>query len=172
MATPTTPSTPELTAEQRFNQILQQFEEKISTLEAKNKQLTSKTTKLKAQNGQLQTIVSQLGKAKLSAPDKYRGDKMDLTRFLTQIQAYLQYYPKKFANEYTKTLFVASYLKSKVLRQFESTIKDYLKYNDDEAYNDFTNKVFNDYKEFKKEIRKVFRDIDKKLYTQERLGRL
>ena len=144
----------------------------MNILEAKNKQLTSKTTKLEAQNGQLQTIVNQLGKAKFSAPDKYRGDKTDLTRFLTQIQAYLQYYPKKFVNEYTKTLFVTLYLKSKVLRWFESTIKDYLKYDDNEAYDNFINKVFNDYKEFKKEIRKVFRDIDERLYTQERLGRL
>jgi hypothetical protein len=35
----------------------------------------------------------------------------------------------------------------------------------DKDRDDFTNIVFNDYKEFKKEVQKVFRDTNKKLYT-------
>jgi hypothetical protein len=49
-------------------------------------------------------------------------------------------------------LFVASYLESKVLRWFESILKDYLYYTSEKTRNDFTNKVFNDYKDFEKEI--------------------
>ena len=143
-----------------------------STPEVTIGELVTQVRALQEQNNQLQLIVSQTGKVKLVIPDKYRGDKGELTRFLTQMQAYLQYYPEKFDRENAKTLFIALHLEAKVLRQFESTLKDYLKFSEEDARDDFTNKVFNDYKEFEKEIQKVFRDTDEKLYAQERLGRL
>ena len=153
MAPTTTPTTP-ITMEQ-LRQLIQQLSIKITILEQ--------------QNRQLQYLVNQLGKAKLITPDKYRGNKVDLTRFLTQIQAYLQYYPEKFVTEETKVFFTTIYLEQKALKQFEPTIKDYLAYNSEDDRDDFTNTVFSSYKKFKKEIQKVFRDTDKKLYTQERL---
>ena len=55
-------------------------------------------------------------KAKLEAPPKYGGDKDGLTGFLVQMQAYLLYYPEKFANEERKVAFAASRLEGKALR--------------------------------------------------------
>ena len=51
-------------------------------------------------------------------------------------------------------------------------MNDYLDYNDADDREDFTNEVFTSYTKFEKEIRKVFSDVDKKLYAQERLSRL
>jgi hypothetical protein len=49
-------------------------------------------------------------------PPKYRGNKEDLARWLVQMQAYLLYYTKRFANEASKVAFATSLLKGKVLK--------------------------------------------------------
>ena len=76
---------------------------------------------LEGENGVLQSLVNTLGggdggKAKIDPPPKYGGDKETLTGFLTQTRSYLQYYPKKFADEAAKVTFVASRLEGKALR--------------------------------------------------------
>ena len=61
--------------------------------------------------------------------------------------------------------FTAARLEQKALRWFEPTIKDYLAYDSEDDRDDFTNTVFGSYKEFEKEIQKVFGDTNEKLYT-------
>ena len=107
-------------------------------------------------------------KAKINLATKYRGSKERLTKFLTQVQAYIQYYNDQFANEESKVYFVASYLEGQVLCQFEPILKDRLN-KDKDNYEDSIKKIFKKYANFVEEIEKVFRDIDKKRYIQERL---
>jgi hypothetical protein len=44
-------------------------------------------------------------------------------------------------------------------------MKDFLTNEKDKDRDDFTNMVFDDYKEFEKEVQKVFGDTDEKLYV-------
>ena len=103
-------------------------------------------------------------KAKLEALDKFGGEKDKLTGFITQMQNYFQYYLDQFSSEDAKVMYTTSCLKDKVLRQFKLTLKNYLIVREVDQ-DDFTTRVFGGYKEFEKEISKVFRDTDKKLYA-------
>jgi hypothetical protein len=137
--------------------------------------LRGRITQLEGEAGLAQSIVNGItkeGKAKLDAPTKYGGEKEGLAGFLTQVKAYLQYYPDKFRDEAAKVTFVASRLEGKALRWFEPTMKDRLDNQDEDDREDFTTKVFGQYAEFEKEILKVFGDTDEKLHAQERLARL
>ena len=73
MAPATTPPTP-MTAAQ-IQELVQQLHAKVAQLEGENQQL--------------QLLAGAKHKAKIEAPAKYRGDKDELTRFLTQMNAYL-----------------------------------------------------------------------------------
>ena len=147
-------------------------------LQALLEQFNNRITQLEAENGQLQQEINEASlragtkaKAKMELPDKYGGEKELLDGFLTEMQSYLQYYPEKFPDEDSKVKLAASRLKDKALRWFASTLKDRLK-NDREDQDNFTQRVFRRYENFEEEISKVFGDQDKKLHAQERLARL
>jgi len=139
-------------------------------------QLHTRIAQLESEAGLAQILINELhgganAKAKIEAPPKYGGDKEALTGFLTQVRAYLRYYPSKFGNEEAKVIFVSSRLEGKALRWFESTLKDRLE-QELKDQEDFTKRVFKSYDTFEEEITKVFGDTDEKLHAQERLARL
>jgi hypothetical protein len=149
----------------QLERVVQQFKEKVASLEAENANMQAIVNETHAK------LERAKRKAKLEAPDKYGGEKDKLTGFITQMQNYLQYYPDQFDGEGAKVTYAASRLKDKALRWFEPTLKDYLMIKTADQ-DDFTTKVFGSYAEFEKEITKVFGDTDEKIHAQDRLARL
>ena len=116
----------------------------------------------------LPTISSKI---KLEPPTKYTRKKEELIGFLTALCSYFHLYSAQFYIVASRILFAASRLDSNTLRQFKPTQRDFLLKLADKR-NEFTTAIFESYKRFEKELRKVFKDTDKKRYTQERLALL
>jgi hypothetical protein len=119
--------------------------------------LLRKIEQLEAENGNMQQLINAMGdtgkgRAKIEAPTKYGGDKEGLAGFLTQMRAYLRYYPDKFPDEASKVMFASSRLEGKALRWFEPSLNDWLT-NIVAAQDDFTAEVFGSYDKFERESR-------------------
>ena len=116
----------------------------------------------------LPTISSKI---KLEPPTKYIGKKEELMGFLTALCSYFYLYSAQFYTVASYVLFATSRLDSNALRQFEPTWRDFLLKLADKR-DEFTTAIFESYERFEEELRKVFRDTNKKRYTQERLASL
>ena len=116
----------------------------------------------------LPTISSKI---KLELPTKYTRKKEELIGFLTALHSYFYLYSAQFYIVASRVLFTTSCLDGNTLRQFEPTWRDFL-LKPAEEYDEFTTAIFELYERFKEELQKVFRDIDKKRYIQERFASL
>ena len=70
--------------------------------------------------------------------------------------------------ESDKVMLVVSFLKDDALIWFEPVIRDYIKYDEDE-WNDYTAKLYNDYNEFKKAFKGTFGDLDEERVAEKEL---
>ena len=111
----------------------------------------------------LPTISSKI---KLELPTKYIGKKEELIGFLTALRSYFYLYLAQFYIVVLYILFVALYLDSNALRQFEPTWRDFLLKLVEER-DKFITTVFELYERFEEELQKVFRDTNEKRYIQE-----
>ena len=79
------------------------------------------------------------------------------------MSSYIEHYEARFPTDDVKTRYAASRLTGQAARWFEPTLRDYI-INETKNQRSFTRTVFDDYDDFEKELRKVFRDQDKKVY--------
>ena len=91
--------------------------------------------------------------------------------FLIALRSYFYLYSAQFYTVASRVLFTTLRLDSNTLYQFKPTQRDFLLKLVDK-YNEFITAIFELYKQFEEELRKVFRDTDEKRYTQERLALL
>ena len=109
----------------------------------------------------LPTISSKI---KLELPTKYTRKKEELIGFLTALYFYFYLYSAQFYIVASYILFVALYLDGNALRQFEPTWRDFLLKLVEER-DKFITAIFELYKRFEDELRKVFKDTNEKRYT-------
>ena len=70
--------------------------------------------------------------------------------------------------ESDKVMLVVSFLKDDALIWFEPVIRDYIEYDEDE-WNDYITKLYNDYSEFKKALKRTFGDLDEERAAEREL---
>jgi hypothetical protein len=108
---------------------------------------------------------------KMKEPEPFSGERDKLRGFLTQMRAYQRFHMKHTATEASKVLHAASYLRGQALAWFEPRMRDYLE-NTDEAKDESTRAMFNDYDEFEERLKKVFGDTDEERKAERELARL
>ena len=108
----------------------------------------------------LPTISSKI---KLEPPTKYTRKKEELTSFLIALRSYFYLYLAQFYIVASYILFATLYLDSNTLYWFKPTWRDFL-FKLVKEHDEFTIAIFESYKQFEEEFRKVFRDTDKKRY--------
>ena len=97
-------------------------------------------------------------KVKISMSDKYKGKRLMLSLFSTQLNTYIHFNWDLFSSKTEKIMFTVTYLKSDALNWFKSTLKNYLNNTINKCEN-IMNKIFTDYKTFKIRIKVVFEKI-------------
>jgi hypothetical protein len=98
---------------------------------------------------------------RVSLPDKYHGKREELETFLMQVELYFRFNDEKFTTDDSYTMWVSSYLRGSAMKWMEPFLKDYLNNEDHpELQMQTTVEMFDDFSGFKREIRKVFGDID------------
>ena len=110
-------------------------------------------------------------KIKLELPTKYTRKKEELIGFLIALCSYFYLYLAQFYIIASHVLFAISCLDSNALYQFEPIQRDFLLKLVEER-DEFIIAIFELYKQFEEELQKVFGDINKKYYTQERFALL
>ncbi len=104
---------------------------------------------------------------KISTLNLYYEDRNKLDAFLIQVNVYVRAH-KKLSSSHDKILFAFLYFKEDVFKWFKSLIKNHLK-NKLKDQEDETNKVFEDFSNFKQVIRRMYEDINAKRIIKRQL---
>jgi hypothetical protein len=98
---------------------------------------------------------------KVALPDKYHGDRKELETFLLQLGMYYRFNPDKFATTDAMSLWASSYLRGEALKWIEPFLSDYFENSINPGKMMATTMViFGSFEGFRREIRRVFGDID------------
>jgi hypothetical protein len=98
---------------------------------------------------------------KLALPDKFKGDRRELETFLLQIELYFTFNKDKFSDSTEQSLWATSYLRGEALVWIQPFLRDYFNHKDnlDQAMKT-TQTIFAGFGGFKREIRRMYGDID------------
>ena len=101
---------------------------------------------------------------KVPKPDSYSGRRSELKAFLLQVDLYLGFNYRKFANEAEQILWVVTLLRGQALDWVDGYVKDYMTNHVDGAVtnkmDDATKELFQSMDGFKEKMRQVFGAID------------
>ena len=97
---------------------------------------------------------------RVKLPDTYSGNRKDLEVFLLQVELYTHFNDDKFPTDESYGLWTSSYLRGEALRWIEPFLKDYFQHDATCGTMVTTQTMFGTWKGFKKEIRRMFGDID------------
>ena len=106
-------------------------------------------------------IISELRETlRVKLPDTYSGNRKELEVFLLQVELYTHFNDDKFPTNESYGLWTASYLRGEALRWVEPFLKDYFQHEGTCGVMATTQSMFGTWRGFKKEIRRMFGDID------------
>lgn len=98
---------------------------------------------------------------RVALPDKYHGSRKELETFLLQVEIYFNFNDEKFTNNYnSRSLWVASYLRGSALEWVQPFMEDFFENEDEDGKMATTKKIFKSWEGMKKEMRRMFGDID------------
>jgi hypothetical protein len=98
---------------------------------------------------------------KVALPDKYSGNRKELDTFLLQLGMYFRFNADKFETNDAKSLWAASYLRGEAAKWIEPFLADYFENsNRPQQIMATTQDIFGSFEGFRKEIKRVFGDID------------
>lgn len=118
-------------------------------------------------------MVSELRETlRVKLPDTYSGNRKDLEVFLLQVELYSHFNDEKFPTNESYALWTSSYLRGEALRWVEPFLKDYFLHEDTCGAMITTKNMFRSWKGFKKEIRRMFGDIDEVKTAEDHLYNL
>ncbi len=100
-------------------------------------------------------------KIKISTLNLYHDDQDKLEAYLVQIKLYIKWYSFQFKFIKNKVLFAFIYLKDNTFTWFHHYLINYLQ-KKLKKWEEEINMIFRDSQMFKKYLRKVFENIDKK----------
>ena len=95
---------------------------------------------------------------KVKSSKEYFKERKDLNRFLLQCDLYIWHNQIQFQTE-NEFMFAAIYLQEDTFDWVQTHLKNFLK-NSQIKCEDITNKIFNQFSDFKKHIQILFEDID------------
>ena len=105
----------------------------------------------------------------MSALEKFNRGREGLKPFLINIDLYYRF--NSLLNDQDKLLIASIYIKDKAAIQVQPIVDDYLN-NKVKDYQDNTKTAFKSQIDFKKEITKVFRELDKELQVEQKISRI
>ena len=114
---------------------------------------------------QSQVLMVQVKSIKIKSSEEYSEERKDLNRFLLQCDLYIWHNQIQFQTE-NEFMFAATYLSEDVFDWVQAHLKDFLE-NSQVKHEDITNKIFNQFSDFKKHIWELFGDINAE-WTAER----
>ncbi|EDO02460.1 hypothetical protein SS1G_04936 [Sclerotinia sclerotiorum 1980 UF-70] len=98
---------------------------------------------------------------KVALPDRFTGNRQELETFLLQLEIYFQFNQDKFNHDADKSVWAASYLRGEAVKWIQSYLKDYFTNLSEPKKRMYpTQTIFGRFEGFKKEIRKVFGNIN------------
>src|SRR4051812_8817824 len=102
-------------------------------------------------------IVTEITESlRVALPDKYHGDRKQLSAFLLQLELYFKFNDDKFRTTDSYSLWASSYLRGEAAKGIEPFLKDYFNNPDDDGDMVITRIIFGSFNGFKSEIRRVF----------------
>ncbi len=110
-------------------------------------------------------------KIKISTSNLYHDDRNKLEAYLVQIKLYIKRYSFQFKFIKNKVLFAFIYLKDNAFTWFHHYLTNYLQKKSEKREEEI-NMIFRDSQTFKKRLRRVFEDIDKKCTAEHQLYNL
>ena len=110
-------------------------------------------------------------KIKISTSNLYHDDRNKLEAYLVQIKLYIKRYSFQFKFIENKVLFAFIYLKDNAFTWFHHYLTNYLQKKSEKREEEI-NTIFRDFQTFKKRLRRVFEDIDKKRTAERQLYNL
>ncbi len=110
-------------------------------------------------------------KIKISTLNLYHDDQDKLEAYLVQKKLYIKWYSFQFKFIKNKVLFAFIYLKDNTFTWFHHYLTNYLQ-KKSEKWEEEINIIFRDSQMFKKHLRKVFENIDKKCTAEWQLYNL
>ncbi len=110
-------------------------------------------------------------KIKISTLNLYHDDWDKLEAYLVQIELYIKRHSFQFKFIKNKVLFAFIYLKDNAFTWFHHYLTNYLQ-KKSEKWEEEINTIFRDLQTFKKRLRRVFEDIDKKRTAERQLYNL
>ena len=116
----------------------------------------SESTSGKAHQSQVSMI--QVKSIKVKSSEEYFRERKNLNRFLLQCDLYIWHNQVQFQTE-NKFMFAVIYLWGDVFNWVQAHLKSFLK-NSQVKHEDITNKIFNQFSDFKKHIWVLFEDIN------------
>lgn len=109
---------------------------------------------------------------RVKLPDTYSGNRKDLEVFLLQVELYQYFNDDKFPTAESYALWTTSYLRGEALRWVEPFLKDYFLHENTCGSMVTTQSMFGNWKGFRREIRRMFGDIDEVKTAEDHLLRL
>jgi len=110
-------------------------------------------------------------KIKISTLNLYHNDQDKLEAYLIQIKLYIKWHSFQFKFIKNKVLFAFIYLKDNAFTWFHHYLTNYLQKKSEE-WEEKINMIFYDSQMFKKCLRRIFKDIDKKHTVKQQLYNL
>ena len=109
---------------------------------------------------QRRSIITENNKIKINKFDEYHENRKDFDSWFTQVKIYFVF---NFVSNDKKSLFVSTFFKEKAKNWFKSTLKAYLKDNDENS-----KKICTNFEIFKKKIQRIF-DVFNEEQTAKRI---
>ena len=98
---------------------------------------------------------------KVALPDKFDGNRRNLTTFLLQMDIYFSFNEEKFEDNYNaKSLFATSYLRGAAMEWVEPYITDFNDHPNTDGTMIMTKTMYKSWEGFKQELRRMFGDFD------------
>ena len=116
----------------------------------------SESTSEKTHQSQVSTV--QVKSIKVKPSEEYFRERKDLNRFLLQCDLYIWHNQIQFQTE-NEFMFAVTYLQEDTFNWVQAHLKNFLE-NSQIKHEDITNKIFNQFSDFKKHIQKLFEDIN------------
>jgi len=118
-----------------------------------------------------EAIIFSADKIKISTLNLYHDDRDKLKAYLVQIELYIKRHSFQFKFTENKVLFAFIYLRDNAFTWFHHYLTNYLQKKSEER-EEKINMMFRDFQTFKKHLRRVFEDIDKKRTAKRQLYNL
>ena len=108
---------------------------------------------------------------KINTPEPFDGNREKLRAFFSQVELFFGFNVDRFPTNEHKVLFASTYLKGPAFKWFNSFLTDFLN-NEPDKRDDNTEKVTQNYSNFKNKLRQAFGDFDKEHLAERRMQSL